>query len=476
MDDDDDRISDSSDDGNPGHEENNDNDAKKPDNVNSIALKEDLNEKKDEPMVSTEKSSFGSHILGSKSTNIDSESPTSFAVISESFEKSRQDISSNKSVISSETNNVQETELDSKSSVVVAKRNLPSTLSLISSNYQDSSSEDSSSEDSCVSNSDNEGSIISVPFVKEENVRTKGELDISDLPPIEDLKISVDEDKCQPIGCIKSIVDTLVIVEAFLNQPALDIDSVLFVDRGQRALGRVFDVFGPVNKPFYAVRFNNSDHIKKFDINIKEPVYCAPQTEYANFVMVSQLMKMKGSDASWRHNNEPPCEYLDYSDDEAEQQAKKIRKQKKLNAKLQGNITENGDKPPNPPNRNIKNKPSGSNAVENTPQRSTTKNSNWAQKPYNPRPPNPPNLNRGPRNFPTYAQQLSSMDYNHSYRQLQPYNPWYYDPMYAPRHSYPYPPPPPPPFMTPGYDYQLQRPPNSSNNPGRYPYPDHNFR
>jgi hypothetical protein len=71
------------------------------------------------------------------------------------------------------------------------------------------SSEDSSSEDSCVSNSDNEGSIISVPFVKEENVRTKGELDISDLPPIEDLKISVDEDKCQPIGCIKSIVDTL---------------------------------------------------------------------------------------------------------------------------------------------------------------------------------------------------------------------------------------------------------------------------
>jgi hypothetical protein len=32
--------------------------------VNSIALKEDLNEKKDEPMVSTEKSSFGSHILG----------------------------------------------------------------------------------------------------------------------------------------------------------------------------------------------------------------------------------------------------------------------------------------------------------------------------------------------------------------------------------------------------------------------------
>lgn len=71
------------------------------------------------------------------------------------------------------------------------------------------SSDDSSSETSCDSNSDNENSIVSIPFVKEENVKTKGELDISDLPPIEDLKISVDEDKCQPIGCIKSIVDTL---------------------------------------------------------------------------------------------------------------------------------------------------------------------------------------------------------------------------------------------------------------------------
>lgn len=252
------------------------------------------------------------------------------------------------------------------------------------------------------------------------------------------------------------------------------------MDRGQRALGRVFDVFGPINKPFYAVRFNDSDHIKKFDINIKEPVYCAPLTEYSNFVLVSQLMNMKGSDASWRHNNEPPCEFLDYSDDEAEQLAKKMRKQKKLNAKLQGNNSEDGDKPPDLPNRNVKNKPSGSNTVENTHQRSFTKNSNRAQKSYNPRPPNPPkppnppNFNQGSRHFPTYAQQLSSMDYNHAYR--QPYNPWYYDQMYAPRHSYPYPPPPPPPFMTPGYDYRPQRPSKSSKNPSRYPYPNHNFR
>lgn len=60
--------------------------------------------------------------------------------------------------------------------------------------------------------SDNENSIISVSsntFLKDNYVKTKGELDISDLPPIEDLKISVDEAKCQPVGCIKNVVDTL---------------------------------------------------------------------------------------------------------------------------------------------------------------------------------------------------------------------------------------------------------------------------
>lgn len=34
---------------------------------------------------------------------------------------------------------------------------------------------------------------------------------------------------------------------------------------------------------------------------------------------------MKGSDASWKHNNEPPDAYLDFSDDEQESLARRIR-------------------------------------------------------------------------------------------------------------------------------------------------------
>jgi UDP-N-acetylglucosamine enolpyruvyl transferase len=40
------------------------------------------------------------------------------------------------------------------------------------------------------------------------SVLTKGELGIEDLPPIEDLNVSVEENKCKEIGTINSIVDT----------------------------------------------------------------------------------------------------------------------------------------------------------------------------------------------------------------------------------------------------------------------------
>ncbi|XP_050443862.1 H/ACA ribonucleoprotein complex non-core subunit NAF1-like [Adelges cooleyi] len=189
-------------------------------------------------------------------------------------------------------------------------------------------SDSSSSEET----SDNEGSVISIASSKDTYSgipKTKGELSLTDLPPIEDLCISVEEEQCKPIGSIKSIVDSLVVVEAFINVPPLDIDSVLFVDRGKRALGKIFEVVGPVNKPYYTVRFNGSDHVQKFNVNVKETVYCAPQTDYTSYVFISKVMQHKGSDASWKDNNEPPPEYVEYSDDEQEKLAKKNRKRNK---------------------------------------------------------------------------------------------------------------------------------------------------
>lgn len=39
--------------------------------------------------------------------------------------------------------------------------------------------------------------------------------------------------------------------------------------------------------------------------------------------------RMKGSDASWEHNNEPPVACLDYSDDEEERQARRMLRNRK---------------------------------------------------------------------------------------------------------------------------------------------------
>lgn len=297
-----------------------------------------------------------------------------------------------------------------------------------------------------------------------------------------------------------------MVVEAFFKQPALDIDSILFLDRGRRALGKIFDVFGPVNKPYYAVRFNNSDHIKTYNILVKEPVYCAPDSEYSSFVLVSQLLKMKGSDASWKHNNEPPIELLEYSDDEAEKLAKKKRKQN-TNSSNKNNANV-GNSSKHPVQRVVSRTSPAS--VDNSAQHQTfSQNSNWSPRPYsspqsphfrachsnytsqtsnfNLRPPNfnpdqqrfnprtnnfnysQQNFNHSPHNygyyqqppFPSYAQQLSAMDYNHSYR--QPVYPEYYNPN-------PYRPPLPPA----AYGHQIfpqTDPHNSTPYPNQMNYP-----
>lgn len=45
------------------------------------------------------------------------------------------------------------------------------------------------------------------------------------------------------------------VVEGRAHSAALDLDTILFLDK-ETPFGRVFDVFGPVEKPFYAVRLD----------------------------------------------------------------------------------------------------------------------------------------------------------------------------------------------------------------------------
>ena len=55
---------------------------------------------------------------------------------------------------------------------------------------------------------------------------------------------------------------------------------------------QVFETFGPVQTPFYSVRFNNEADIDKRNIHVEDKVFYAPDMmEYSNFVFVAQLKK-----------------------------------------------------------------------------------------------------------------------------------------------------------------------------------------
>lgn len=88
----------------------------------------------------------------------------------------------------------------------------------------------------------------------------------------------------------KYILLVSVVIQALKDKPALNLDSVLFLQEG-KPFGTVFDVFGPVAEPYYCVRFNSNDQIKEKNICLNQMVYCAPKTKYTNYVFLAQLLK-----------------------------------------------------------------------------------------------------------------------------------------------------------------------------------------
>lgn len=173
-------------------------------------------------------------------------------------------------------------------------------------------------------------------------VKTKDELTLDDLPAVESINVQLDSTiKMELIGQVMSKVDKLVIIKSTLNQksadqtsvsesiPPLDEDTILF-DANRKSLGKIYEVFGPVSNPFYSIRFNDLGkeiNERGIELEIGSSVYAAQSPQFTKFIFnVNELRKMKGSDASWSHDNEPPVECLDYSDDEKEREAKRALK------------------------------------------------------------------------------------------------------------------------------------------------------
>ncbi|CAL7943546.1 unnamed protein product [Xylocopa violacea] len=206
-----------------------------------------------------------------------------------------------------------------------------------SSSEESYSDDDSTSSDSPVITESNESDSDNCSNKKskgnsvkqQKNNEMKNELD--DLPPIEDLKISVPEVLCDPLGEVAWMVEQLVVVKPKPGKPTLNLDTVLFIEKGQRALGKIFDVFGQVSEPHYCVRFNSSEHIKECDVKVGMTVYYCPNTEYTSLVFLHELMKIKGVDAN---ADEPP----EFSDDEEERAYYEQLKTKQANNASQTDV------------------------------------------------------------------------------------------------------------------------------------------
>ncbi|NWS33960.1 NAF1 protein, partial [Polioptila caerulea] len=164
-------------------------------------------------------------------------------------------------------------------------------------------------------------------------IRTKDELLIAELPPVENLSgILPDNVELKLFGTVSSIIEQLVIIESLRGLPPVDEESIIFKEDRQAA-GKIFEIFGPVSHPFYVIRFNSPEHIKESGINIHDSMYFAPSVEdFTQYIFAEKLKQEKGSDASWKNDEEPPPEVLDFSDDEKEREAK----QKKKKSQSQG--------------------------------------------------------------------------------------------------------------------------------------------
>jgi H/ACA ribonucleoprotein complex non-core subunit NAF1 len=230
-------------------------------------------------------------------------------------------------------------------------------------NYNDNETVSSSASESADSESSSEsGESIRAPLemmLEEENdgidpnvaPRTKNEVVETEASLVEEVQLVVSAgDEVQVCGRVVQVIasEQSIVVRANLDSQPLDVDSVL-CDEDRVPIGKVCDVFGPVCSPFYVVRVPKyklasidegaSDAAKvssriasssSSSICVDSVVFCVTkQSVFVSPTHMTHMSSTKGTDASNLYDEELPPEEQEFSDDEAEQRAKKARSKHK---------------------------------------------------------------------------------------------------------------------------------------------------
>ncbi|KAG1783563.1 Gar1/Naf1 RNA binding region-domain-containing protein [Suillus placidus] len=163
-------------------------------------------------------------------------------------------------------------------------------------------------------------------------VQTKNEIVETDIIVPSVSEVGLDE-VLEKVGEVMNIIGNVVIVKGLpadssraASERALDVETLLVFD-DRKVLGHVYETFGPTSQPLYQIKFNQSYPLDTEKIHVAREVYHIPQR--SNFVFMEYLKKLRGSDASNIHDEEPGEDEMEFSDDEQEAAFKQSRKKKR---------------------------------------------------------------------------------------------------------------------------------------------------
>lgn len=213
------------------------------------------------------------------------------------------------------------------------------------SNSSDSGSDSDSDSESCPQDSDSEYPRLSLEeqariliadgeedgeksSAKGEVLRTKNELPEDAIEVRKpDIMLST-TDVLEELGEVQTVVGKLALIKAKVSgeYQVLNEGSVLALEN-RVVIGEVADLLGRVQSPLYTVRFSTKDEIKDQGIAIGTKIFFSPK--HSSFVFTKALRAQKGSDASNLHDEEVDENEVEFSDDEAEAEYKRMLKEKR---------------------------------------------------------------------------------------------------------------------------------------------------
>jgi H/ACA ribonucleoprotein complex non-core subunit NAF1 len=143
-----------------------------------------------------------------------------------------------------------------------------------------------------------------------------------------------DNDVFTLCGYVTDIVEGKILMKSqnnSINNKVINLDNIIF-NINKIPIGFIDDVMGQIDYPIYIIRIYPNLIDQKIKININEELYlCSNKALIINTEEIKN--KHKGCDASNAFDEEVSSDDMDYSDDDEEIKAKKIRKAKNLEIK-----------------------------------------------------------------------------------------------------------------------------------------------